>query len=279
MQEKWSTIIKPKVGLLDMNLKEFWQYRDLLFLFVKRNFKTIYMQTILGPLWIIINPMLTTIVFTIIFGNIANIGTDGVPQFLFYMTGNLSWIYFSTCLIQTSNTFIANAHIFGKVYFPRLITPVAVVITNLGNLCIQALIFFGFLAYYTISGAVKPNIYILLVPVLLLIISLIGLGIGIIISSLTTKYRDLNVLVGFGMQLWMYATPVVYPISEIPERWAGLIMLNPISSVTEAMRFAFLGSGEFPLGYLIYSAVFAVVAIVLGLIMFSHIERTFMDTV
>ena len=276
----WTTIIKPKTGWFDINLKELLQYKDLITMFVKRDFKTLYKQTILGPLWIIINPLLTTIMFTIVFGNIANISTDGMPQILFYMLGTTVWTYFSTCLTKTSATFTGNAAIFGKVYFPRLVTPISIVVSGLINFAVQFVMFLGFMIYYYIIGdPVCPNIYILMTPLLLVQLALLSLGFGVIISSLTTKYRDLAILVTFGVQLWMYATPVVYPASQIGGKLKTLMMLNPVSPIIESFRYAFLGSGSIPWNFLGISIATTVVVLFLGVILFSRVEKTFMDTV
>ena len=280
MNNHWTSIIKPKTKLLDLNLKELWQYKDLIIMFVKRDFKTLYKQTILGPLWVIINPMLTTLMFTVVFGGIANISTDGMPQFVFYMAGNTVWSYFSTCLTKTANTFISNSAVFGKVYFPRLVSPISAVLSGLINFFVQFVLFIFFVIYYMMSGdAVRPNIYILLTPVLLLLIAMLSLGFGIIISSLTTKYRDLSILVTFGVQLWMYATPVVYPISQIPLHWRNLMLLNPIAPIIETFRYAFLGSGTIPWFYLGLSVITTIVVLFIGIVLFNKVQKTFMDTI
>lgn len=280
MSEKWTTIIKPKTGLFDINLKELIQYKDLIIMFVKRDFKTLYKQTILGPLWIIINPLLTTIMYTIVFGNIANISTDGMPQIVFYMLGTTVWTYFSTSLTKTASTFTANAAILGKVYFPRLVMPISTVLSGLINFGVQFVMFLLFAIYYYIKGSpINPNIYILMTPLLLLQLALLSLGFGIIISSLTTKYRDLVVLVTFGVQLWMYATPVVYPASQIGGKLKTLMMLNPVSPIVEAFRYAFLGSGSIPFNFLLISMVTTLIVLLIGVVLFSKVEKTFMDTV
>lgn len=277
---KWTTEIKPKTGWFDINLNELFQYKDLIIMFVKRDFKTLYKQTILGPLWIIINPLLTTIMYTIVFGNIANISTDGMPQIVFYMLGTTVWTYFSTCLTKTSSTFTANASIFGKVYFPRLVTPISTVISGLINFAVQFVMFLCFAIYYYIIGApIQPNIYILITPLLLIQLALLSLGFGVIISSLTTKYRDLAVLVTFGVQLWMYATPVVYPASQIGGKLKTLMMLNPVSPIVESFRYAFLGSGSIPWNFLGISVITTLVVLFIGIVLFSRVEKTFMDTV
>ena len=279
-EENWTTIIKPKTGWFDINLKELVQYKDLIVMFVKRDFKTMYKQTILGPLWIIINPLLTTLMFTVVFGNIANIPTDGMPQIVFYMLGTTVWTYFSSCLTKTSSTFTANAGIFGKVYFPRLVTPISTVISGLINFGVQFLMFLGFMAYFMIKGSpIEPNLWILITPLLLIQLAALALGFGIIISSMTTKYRDLAVLVGFVVQLWMYATPVVYPASQIGGKLKTLMMLNPVSPIVESFRYAFLGSGSIPWSYLGISVVTTLVVLFAGVVLFSRVEKTFMDTV
>ena len=279
-QENWTTIIKPKTGWFDINLKELVQYKDLIAMFVKRDFKTMYKQTILGPLWIIINPLMTTLMYTIVFGNIANISTDGMPQIVFYMLGTTVWTYFSSCLTKTSSTFTGNAAIFGKVYFPRLVTPISTVISGLINFGVQFLMFLGFMAYFMIKGSpIEPNLWILITPLLLVQLAALALGFGIIISSMTTKYRDLAVLVTFGVQLWMYATPVVYPASQIGGKLKTLMMLNPVSPIVESFRYAFLGSGSIPWNYLGISVVTTLVVLFAGVVLFSRVEKTFMDTV
>ena len=278
--ENWTTIIKPKTGWFDINLKELVQYKDLIVMFVKRDFKTMYKQTILGPLWIIINPLMTTLMFTVVFGNIANIPTDGMPQIVFYMLGTTVWTYFSSCLTKTSSTFTGNAAIFGKVYFPRLVTPISTVISGLINFGVQFLMFLGFMAYFMIKGSpIEPNLWILITPLLLVQLAALALGFGIIISSMTTKYRDLAVLVTFGVQLWMYATPVVYPASQIGGKLKTLMMLNPVSPIVESFRYAFLGSGSIPWNYLGISVVTTLVVLFAGVVLFSRVEKTFMDTV
>lgn len=278
--KNWTTIIKPKTGWFDINLKELVQYKDLIIMFVKRDFKTMYKQTILGPLWIIINPLLTTIMFTVVFGNIANISTDGMPQVVFYMLGTTVWTYFSSCLNKTSTTFTENAAIFGKVYFPRLVTPISTVISGLINFGVQFMMFLGFLIYFMIKGSpIEPNLWILMTPLFLVELAALALGFGVIISSLTTKYRDLAVLVTFGIQLWMYATPVVYPASQINGNLKTLMMLNPVSPIVESFRYAFLGSGSIPWSYLGISVITTLVVLFIGVVLFSRVEKTFMDTV
>lgn len=278
--EEWTMVIKPKTGWFDINIRELWQYRDLVRLFVRRNYASMYKQTILGPLWFILSPLITVLIFTIVFGNIAKIPTDGIPQFLFYMAGNTMWSYFAYCLNSTAATFTSNAVLFGKVYFPRLTIPLSTVIFGLISFMIQLAMFSGFVIYYTVTGLmVRPNLYILITPFLVLLVALLGLGFGIICSSLTTKYRDLTILVSFGIQLWMYATPIVYPISGLSDQYKAIIMLNPMSSIIEIFRYAFLGSGSLQLDYLIYSCAVTIIVLFIGIIIFSKVEKTFMDTV
>jgi len=276
----WDLVIEPRRAWWDLRLGQLWRYRDLIMLFVRRDFVATYKQTILGPLWYIIQPLMTTLVFTVIFGNIANLPTDGLPPFLFYMSGNVIWAYFSGCLKKTSNTFVSNAGLFGKVYFPRLTIPIADLISNLINFAIQIALFLAFLAYFMLSGSdVQVTTWALLLPVLIFLMAGLGLGFGIIISSLTTKYRDLRNLVGFGIQLWMYATPVIYPASTIPEDWQWLVSVNPITPIVEAFRYAFLGAGSPSWGGLVYSFTFMLAVFTIGVLIFNRVESTFMDTV
>jgi lipopolysaccharide transport system permease protein len=278
--DNWDMIIEPQRGLFELRLDELWRYKDLVMLFVRRDFVSVYKQTILGPLWYLIQPVLTTLMFTVIFGQIANLSTDGLPQFLFYMSGTVIWAYFADCLNKTSNTFVQNSNLFGKVYFPRLAVPVSILISNLITFLIQLALFIVFVVFFMLSGStVQPNIWLLFVPVLVLMMAGLGLGLGIIISSLTTKYRDLRFLVTFGVQLLMYATPVIYPVSSIPERFRPLILANPMTSIVETFRYAFLGAGTVNLGQLLYSFIFMLVAVSLGTVIFNRVEQTFMDTV
>ena len=276
-------IITPKKHLFDVNLREIWNYKDLLTLFVRRDFVAIYKQTILGPLWFFIQPIFTTLIFTVVFGQLASIPTDGLPPVLFYMCGITCWNYFAECLTKTSNTFILNSNIFGKVYFPRLVLPISIVVSNILKFGIQFLLFISFLIYYYFQGAViQPNIYILLLPFLLILMAGLGLGFGILISSLTTKYRDFQFLVAFGVQLFMYATPIVYPLSLAKEKlgsYSWVAIANPMSSVVESMKYAFLGQGELNWYYLSYSTVFMVILLFIGIVSFNKVEQTFMDTV
>ncbi len=277
----WDLVIQPKGPLLDLNLTEVWKYRDLLLLFVKRDFIAQYKQTILGPLWHFIQPIFTTIVFLLVFGKIANIPTDGIPPILFYMSGITLWNYFSSCLNSTSNTFVANAGIFGKVYFPRLVIPLSTVLSNLIKFAIQFLLLTSVYLYFAVKGMpLHLGISLIMIPILLLMMAGLGLGMGIIISSLTTKYRDLTVLIGFAVQLLMYATPVAYPLSFLQHnKFASWIKWNPLTPIMEAFRYALFGQGHFNAVTILYSTVFIVVVLFFGLIIFSKVERSFMDTV
>lgn len=280
MQNSDITVVSAKRGLFNLNLKEFWKYRDLVILFVKRDLKNVYKQTVLGPLWIVINPFLSTFVFTVIFGIIANISTDGIPQFLFYMSGNILWSFFSSCFNRASSTFLSNARIFGKVYFPRLVMPLSGIIYNSITFLVQFVMFAILVTVYALTGAnVHPNLIVLALPILLIHIAFLGTGTGLIISSLTTKYRDLNVLVSFGLTLWMYLTPVVYPVSQIPESFRFIMLLNPVAPIVETFRYAFLGSGSFEWFFLLISAAVTAVLLILGMIVFNQVEKNFIDTV
>ena len=279
-KQRWDLVIKPKTGWFDLHLGELYRYRGLIYMFAKRDFVTFYKQTILGPLWYIIQPLVNTLVFTVIFGKIAKISTDGVPPFLFYMAGTVAWGYFATCLNTTSNTFVANAQIFGKVYFPRLTVPVANVIIGFFQFGIQFMVFLGFLTYFIWRGAeLHPNYLIFAVPLILLQMAILGLGFGILISALTTKYRDLTFVMGFAVQLWMYATPVVYPLSIVPEKYRILAVLNPMTSIVESFRGAFLGTSAIEPVHIAISVSITLLVFFAGVIMFSRIEKTFMDTV
>lgn len=280
VSEGWDLIIEPKSKWYNLRLKEILRYKDLLFLFVRRDFVALYKQTILGPLWFFLQPIITTITFTIIFGNLAKISTDGLPPLLFYLAGITLWNYFSETLTKTSETFTANANIFGKVYFPRMIVPLSVVVSNLLKLGVQMLVFVVAWVYYLVRNEqVQPTWALSLFPLLVLLMGFLGLGFGIIISSLTTKYRDLKFLVVFGVQLMMYASPIVYPLSIVPEKYKLLILANPVTSIIETFKYAFLGVGEFNWGYLGYSCVFTLVLMLIGLVIFHRVEKSFMDTV
>lgn len=279
-QNEWDLIIRPQRAWWDLRLDELWRYRDLIWLMVWRDFVSQYKQTILGPLWYLIQPILTTVVFTVIFGNIAKLSTDGLPPFLFYLAGNTVWTYFSTCFLNTSNTFTNNASIFGKVYFPRLSVPISIVISNLISFGIRFGVFLAFLIYFILTGsAISVNLWVLSLPLLLLVMAGLGLGFGIIVSSLTTKYRDLQQLVSFGVQLLMYATPVIYPVSTVQGIWRWLILANPMTPVIEIFRLAFLGTSSIEPITLAYSIGFMLVVLLVGMLVFNHVENTFMDTV
>lgn len=278
--ESWDLIITPRKKWYDLQLEDVWRYRDLIALFVRRDFVSRYKQTILGPLWFIIQPLITSVVFTIIFGNIAGLPTDGLPQFMFYLSGNVMWGYFSACLTATSDTFIANAGIFGKVYFPRLVTPISVIVSNLISFGIQFVFFLGFLAYFVIRGAgIGLTAWALTLPLLIVLMAGLGLGFGIIISSMTTKYRDLRYLVTFGVSLWMYGTPVIYPVSSIPAQWRWVADVNPVTPIIETFRAGFLGAGAASWPRLAYSAGFMLAVMFIGVVIFNRVEKTFIDTV
>jgi lipopolysaccharide transport system permease protein len=278
--DSWDLVIQPKNKWYDLRLREILRYKDLLFLFVRRDFVALYKQTILGPIWFFVQPIITSLTFTVIFGNLAKISTDGLPQILFYMCGVTLWTYFSDTLTKTADTFTANANIFGKVYFPRMIVPLSVVVSNLIKLGVQFLLFAVTWIFYLITADnIHPNAAIFLVPVLVIIMGFLGLSLGIIISSLTTKYRDLKFLVVFGVQLMMYASPIVYPLSIVPEKYKWIIVANPITSIIETFKYAFLGVGEFNWYYLGYSVSCTLVLFIIGLIIFHKVEKSFMDTV
>ncbi|HET6638432.1 MAG TPA: ABC transporter permease [Gemmatimonadota bacterium] len=279
-EDRWVTILGPETRWLDFRLGELWRYRDLVALFVRRDFLAQYKQTILGPAWHVIQPLLTTVTFTIVFGRIARIPTDSLPPFLFYFAGYVIWSYFATTLTKVSSTFIANASMFGKVYFPRMAIPVSISISSMIAFGIQFALFLAFLVYFRFRGSpVDPNAWMLAAPIVVLLMGALGLGFGIIVSSLTTRYRDLSNLVTFGVQLLMYATPIVYPLSEVPDGYRLLVLLNPMSSLVEAFRFGFLGAGTVSFGHLAYSFVFTLVILICGVLLFNRVERNFMDTV
>lgn len=277
------TTITPKKKVFDLNLKETFRYKDLIWLFVTRTFKARYKQMLLGPLWAIIQPLLTTVVFTVVFGKIANLPTDGAPQFMFYMCGNVLWSYFSTCLTGSANVFTDNAYVFSKVYFPRLVSPIANALGNMINFAIQSLIFFAFLAFYVIKGIVVPTYYLIPLSILLVLeVTLLSTGIGTLLASLTIKYRDLKMLISFGVQLWLYATPIAYSSvlvkQKMPELY-NLYMLNPMAPIVETMRKIFLGVGAINYKYLIISAVVSVVFALIGIAVFNRTEKTFADKI
>jgi lipopolysaccharide transport system permease protein len=273
--------IKASRSLLDLRLQEVWDYRDLWFMFVKRDFLASFKQTILGPLWFFIQPVLTTIIFTFVFGNIAGISTDGMPKVLFYMSGLVIWNYFSEGFNKTANLFVSNASMFGKVYFPRLIMPLSIVTSGLIRFAIQFCLFIGILLYFKFTGdsRVLPNWTIVYVPFLILMMAGYALGLGMIISSMTTKYRDLSMLVGFGVTLLMYATPVIYPLNAVPEKYVAVVSANPLVPIVELFRYAFLGSGQVTAASMLYSIVCMVCLLIGGIIIFNKVEQNFMDTV
>jgi len=273
--------ISSKHKWFDLKLKEVWRYRDLIWLFTKRSFTLSYKQTVLGPLWLILNPFLSSVVYTFLFGGIIGMSTDGIPQMLFYLSTNSLWGYFAGCLSGNASTFTSNAGVFGKVYFPRLTTPISNVLASIIRFFIQLLMVFGFLIYFVITGEVSPNWYALvLLPFTLIHLGIMGMGFGIIISSFTTKYRDLTVFVGFGVTLWMYGTPVIYPLSQLSDGiLKNIIIYNPVTPSIEIFRFALLGKGEILLLPLLISWIFTVIVAVFGIIVFNRVERTFMDTV
>lgn len=281
VNDSWTEIIKPKRGWLDINLKEIWRYRDLILLFVRRDFVSIYKQTILGPLWLFIQPLFTTFIFYFVFNQIAKISTDGVDPILFYLSGITLWNYFSDCFSKTSNTFVANASIFGKVYFPRLTTPISIVISNLIKLGIQVILFVIIVLYQVIYNNVEihVNSTILILPILILLMAIMGLGMGILFSALTTKYRDLSFLLTFGIQLLMYATPIIYPLSFTSGKLRTLLSYNPITPIIENFRYSFFGIGTFDVNGLIYSTLFSVSVLFIGILFFNKVENKFMDTV
>lgn len=282
-QEEWTIVIQPKTSLFSLDWGELWQYRDLLVMYIKRDIVTFYKQTILGPLWFVIQPLFTTLMFMFVFGGIAGISTDGLPQPLFYMAGLLCWNYFAECLNRCSDTFNANQNVFGKVYFPRLIVPLSVVISSLVKMGIQLGLFLVIYLYYVAGGySLAVNVYALLLPLLVLMLAGLGLGFGLLISSLTTKYRDLRFLITFGVQLWMYATPVIYPLSVMQQnhqQYMWLIIANPLTSIIETFKFGFLGEGTFSWWYLGYSLLFTVVMMLWGMITFNKVQRSFMDVI
>lgn len=278
--EDWDLVIKGHTSLFDIKFKDLWHYRDLLFLFVKRDFISFYKQTILGPLWFFIQPIFTTIVFSFVFGNLAGISTDGLPHYLFYLSGITAWNYFSDCLTKTSTVFKDNASIFGKVYFPRLIMPLSIVVSNLVRFGVQLLLFICMMIYFGIQGADFHITYaIFFFPFLVLLMALLGLGIGLIITAITTKYKDLVFLVTFGVQLLMYGTTVIYPLSAAPEKYKKYLELNPMTGIIEAFRYAFLGKGEFTVWSLGYSAIITIIMLFLGIVIFNKTEKNFVDTI
>lgn len=280
IHETWDLEIKPHDNLFNLHLKDVWRYRDLLLLFVRRDFVSFYKQTIFGPLWFFIQPIFTTLIFTLIFSRLAGISTAGAPPVLFYLSATIAWNYFSECLTKTSTVFRDNASIFGKVYFPRLIMPLSIVISNLVKFAVQFFLFLIAMVWYYFKGqAVHPNIYVLFFPLIIVLMALLGLGVGLIITAMTTKYRDLAFLVTFGIQLLMYASPVIYPLSAAPEGFRQLIILNPLSGLIETFRYGFLDAGQFYPGAFLYSIIFTLAVFVIGLLVFNKVEKNFVDTV
>jgi len=281
--QDWDLIIKGKTSLFDVRFKDLWHYRDLLILFVKRDFVSFYKQTVLGPLWFFIQPIFTTIVFSFVFGKLAGIGTDGIPQYLFFLSGITAWAYFSDCLTKTSTVFRDNVNIFGKVYFPRLIMPLSIIVSNLVRFGVQLLLLLFMMVYFylnPIEGTSFSFSYaIFFFPFIVILMALLGLGIGLIITAITTKYKDLTFLVTFGVQLMMYATTVIYPLSEVPVEYKKIIELNPMTGIIEAFRFAFLGKGEFTLWSIGYSIIITLVLLTLGILIFNKTEKNFVDTI
>lgn len=279
-KDYWDFEIRPKSSIFNLNLPEIWRYKDLVMMFVRRDVVTVYKQTILGPVWFVIQPILTTAIFVLVFGNIAGISTDGLPKILFYLSGIVIWNYFSESFNQTSKTFKENENIFGKVYFPRLVMPLSKIISGLLKFGIQFAFFICILFYFILSGSnVSITWYVFSIPLLILLMAGLGLGTGIIFSSLTSKYRDLNFLIVFAVQLLMYATPIIYPMSTVPDKYKIFILANPITPIVEAFRFSLLGSGKFDLLHIGYSTLFTTLLLLVGIMIFNKTEKTFMDTV
>jgi len=279
-QNYFAHSIVPRDKLIDLRLREIWRYRDLLFLFVRRDFVAKYKQTILGPLWFFIQPLLQTLVMTVVFGGMAKLSTDGIPPILFYLAGVTAWNYFSQCLVATSNTFTQNAHLFGKVYFPRAVTPLSIIVSNLIQFGIGLLLFLAVYGYFALGNyPVSPNISLALLPFLVMLMGFMGLGLGMLVSAMTTKYRDLQQLVGFGVQLLMYATPVILPLSAVPDKYKFIMLVNPMTGIIETFKFSFFGMGALQWGLLAYSSVFTVFIFLTGLVIFNRTEKNFMDTV
>ena len=278
--QEWTKVIESKHSLFDLELKEVWRYKDLVYMLVKRDFVTSFKQTILGPLWFFINPIFTTVMYVIVFGNIANLSTDGAPKMAFYLAGVTLWNYFSSCLTSSSNVFRGNASIFGKVYFPRLVMPVSIVVSNLMRFGVQFALFLIVLLYYLIvEQSVHPNLWILATPFLIVLMAAFAMGTGMIFSAMTTKYKDISMLLSFGVSLYMYITPVVYPVSSIPEKYRWIAEYNPLTGIFECFKYAYLGVGDFTLGMLMYSTTFILIILFIGIIIFNKVEKSFMDTV
>lgn len=278
-KQQWTEAIGSDHSLFDLKLGEVWRYKDLVYMFVKRNFVSSFKQTILGPLWFFINPIFTTVVYLVVFGNIAKLSTDGAPQILFYLAGITLWNYFSSCLTETSSVFTANAGIFGKVYFPRLVMPLTIVISNLMKFGVQFALFLLVWFFYLVKGGIQPNLWILATPFLIILMAAFSLGIGMIFSALTTKYRDLQMLISFGVSLLMYATPVIYPVSALGGIWKKLAMYNPLTGIFECFKYGWIGVGDFNITMLAISSVIIMTLLAIGTVIFNKVEKTFMDTV
>ncbi|SIT97376.1 lipopolysaccharide transport system permease protein [Epilithonimonas bovis DSM 19482] len=276
---QWTETIGSSHSLFDLNLKEVWRYRDLVYMFVKRDFVSGFKQTILGPVWFFINPIFTTLVYLVVFGNIANLSTDGAPKILFYLAGVTLWNYFSSCLTGTASVFTSNAGIFGKVYFPRLVMPISIVVSNLMRFGVQMSLFLIVFFYYLAKGEVQPNWWILATPFLIVLMAMFALGMGMIFSSMTTKYRDLQMLLGFGVSLYMYATPVIYPVSSLQGIFRTIAFYNPLTGIFECFKYAWLGVGDFSAGMLLVSTAIITVILMVGTVIFNKVEKSFMDTV
>ena len=277
--QQWTETIESNHSLWDLNLKEVWRYKDLVYMFVKRDFVSSFKQTVLGPIWFFINPIFTTIVYIVVFGGIANISTDGAPKILFYLAGVTLWNYFSSCLNGTSSVFTSNAAIFGKVYFPRLVMPISIVFSNLMRFGVQMILFLIAFFYYLAKGEIQPNWWILATPFLIILMAMFALGVGMIFSSMTTKYRDLQMLLGFGVSLYMYATPVIYPVSALPKFIQPYAAWNPLTGIFECFKYGWLGVGEFNPAMLLLSSLIIMVLLAIGTIVFNKVEKSFMDTV
>ncbi|MGM5630107.1 ABC transporter permease [Apibacter raozihei] len=278
-EQVWTDEISSKHSLLDLNLNEVWRYRDLIYMLVKKDFITSFKQTILGPIWFFVNPILTTLMYIIIFGRVAGLSTDGAPMLAFYLAGVTLWNYFSSCLNSTSNVFVGNAVVFGKVYFPRLVMPISIVLSNLMRFFVQYILFIVIVLYYYFEGQIQPNLWILFTPFLILLMAAFAMGVGMIFSSMTTKYKDLSMLLGFGVSLYMYLTPVIVPISSFPKKYKWLMDINPLTGIFECFKYGYLGVGEFDTGMLLYSTLVIFIIFFIGIIVFNKVQKSFMDTV
>ena len=279
-EESWDLVIQPEGSLFDLKLDQVWKYRDLLMLLVRRDFVARFKQTVMGPLWFFVQPILTSLIYVVTFSAVARLPTDGVPPILFYLSGTILWTYFSECLMGTSNTFTANQGLFGKVYFPRLVVPLSIIISNLYKFGIQLLLLFMLLFYYSVTSSINIHFeYLYLFPFLIIIMALLGLGFGLVISAMTTKYRDLHFLLGFGIQLAMYATPIVYPLSLVPDRLKWFVSVNPCVGIIEGFKFIFTGAGGIHWDLLLYSLIFTIVVNLIGVVVFKRTEKSFIDTV